>query len=62
MPGDDYYGPYGYGVPPYSEGGSYSNRITVYPCDYGTGTPTGYHKFVVSEGFVICERCGKEKK
>lgn len=58
---DNYYGPGGYGVPPYSDGKDYSTSsgITVYPCDRGTGSPVGYHKFSGTGGIVVCEYCGK---
>lgn len=35
-------------------------NITVYPCDKGTGYPSGYHYFQAnSNGIVVCVLCGK---
>jgi len=36
-----------------------SSGSIIYPCDRGTGTPVGYHKFGASGGVAVCEYCGK---
>lgn len=31
-----------------------------YPCDAGTGLPSGYHNFVAGpSGIIVCTLCGK---
>lgn len=33
--------------------------ITLYPCDRGTGIPTGYHSFQANPlGIICCVYCG----
>lgn len=33
-------------------------NMMMYPCDKGTGTPVGYHKFNATHVGVVCEYCG----
>lgn len=32
--------------------------IPLYPCDYGTGVPTGFHAYTWSADRAVCSRCG----
>jgi hypothetical protein len=40
-----------------------STAPIIYPCDRGTGTPMGYHRYEAgSEGVVFCIHCGKRAR
>lgn len=38
-------------------------RTNIYPCDRGTGRPTGYHHYEASpNGIVVCRYCGRRAR
>lgn len=59
---DNYFGPGGYGVEPFSTGKSSSSGVSMLPCDRGmpNGGTRGLHHFQAgSSGVVVCIYCGQ---